>query len=145
MKIENFGKLSISIIKSIIGAALLTAGILCAIFLGQGVMPALPFVLGSMGLFGLLDGLNHVFISCLMKKSPDMKKELHDFYDERAVAIENKAKAKVGDLTSMFLWASIIFLAIMQVQLLIIWVFVGAVIVRAAVMAFLVKRYDKEM
>jgi len=135
------------IISGIAGAVLITVGILLAIFYTapQDVMPALPFVLGGMGIVSLVSGISGALSVRMMRKDPSFAKEISDFYDERAILIENKAKAKTDNFTAISLWIVIIFLAVMQVQISIILVFVGVMIMRMLVMLYLTKTYSKQM
>jgi len=135
------------IIGGIAGAMLITAGILLAVLytVPQGTMPALPIVLGGMGLVALVSGVGGMISARMMKNDPNFAKQMHDFYDERAVMIENKAKAKTDDFVTILHWALIIFLAVMQVQLLIVLVFVGAMVMRMLVLMYWIKTYSKNM
>jgi len=135
-------------IACISGVILIIAGILLAIFytVPYGVMPALPFALGGVGLGAFGGGLSGVISVCIMKKDPGLAKQVEiEENDERNITIENKAKAKTDTLISMLLWALIIFLAVMQVQLFIILVFVGVAFLRMFVLFYLLNRYRKEM
>ena len=135
------------IIGCVLGATLVITGILLAIFFAipQGVMQALPFVLIGLGLGAFGGGLGGVLSVRMIKKDPKFAKQLNDFYDERAIMLETKAKAKTNDFTATMLCALIIFLAVMQVQLLVILVFIGAMLVRMFVLHYLMKKYLKEM
>jgi len=140
-------KYSTEALKCAIGVVLIIAAILLAILytLPYGAMQALPFVLGGMGIVAFIGGIAGALSVRLMKKDPNFAKEVTDFFDERAIAIENKAKAKAGDFTAFLLWALIIFLAVMQVELLIIIVFVGVMLVRMFVLHYFIRRYTKQM
>jgi len=140
-------KLTTHLAKCIIGTVLIAAGIMLAVFytVPHGNMQALPFVLGGMGLVAFVGGLSGALTARIMRKDPDLAKQLKDFYDERAIMLENKAKAKTSDFTTVLLWALLIFFAVMQVQALVIWVFLGAMLVRMFLELYLVNIYYKRM
>jgi len=140
-------KLTRHIINCIVGTILVITGILLAILytVPQDAMVALPFVLGGMGLVALVGGIGGVLSVRIMNKDPNFAKQVKDFYDERAIVIEDKAKAKTSDFTTVLLWVLIIFLAMMQVQLLVVLVFVGAMVLRMLVLHSLIKIYSKKL
>jgi len=136
------------IIACVIGAALTMTGILLAVFytVPQGVMQALPFVLMGIGLGAFGGGLGGALSIRILKKDTKMAKQYqNEVNDERNIAIENKAKAKTDTFTSMLLWALIIVLAAMQVQLSVILIFIGAAFLRIFVLFYLLRKYHKEM
>jgi len=136
------------IITCVFGAVLIIAGIMLAIFYTapQGEMQALPFVLVGVG-FGISGGgLSFVLSARIMKKDPKIAKQIQvEENDERNITIEHKARAKTDAFVSMLLWALIIFLAVMQVQLAVILVFLGAAFLRMIVLFYWLNKYRKEM
>ena len=145
MKFEKFSRYTV--INCVSGTALTIAGILLAVFftIPQGITPVLPFVLAGIGLLYFIGGLSGVITIRLMKKDADLLKQIKiTDNDERNIAIDNKAKANTHDFTSLLISALIIFLAAMQVQILVILVFVGATFLRTLVFFFLMRKYRKE-
>jgi len=136
------------IISCVIGVVLITTGIILAVFYTgqQGNMQALPFVLAGVG-FGIFGGgLSFVLSARIMKKDPKIAKQIQvEENDERNITIEHKARAKTDAFVSMLLWALIIFLAVMQVHLSVILVFLGAAFLRMFVLFYWINKYHKEM
>ena len=140
LKIKN-------IIFSVSGAVLIVAGLVLAIYytVPQGVMPALPYVLGGYGIFALFAGINGMLVERMKKKDSNLAKEINDYNDERSASIELKTKAAINDFTTVLFLAFIVFLAVMQVHLAVLLAFVGAFFVRMFVSFYLVHKYNKEM
>ena len=140
-------KFTTHIISCIIGTVLVFSGILLAVFytVPQGIMQTLPFALGGIGLLSLVSGFVGVINVRNMKKDTNLAKQLNDFLDERAISIENKAKAKTHDFTNFVFLALIIFLSVMQVHLAVILVFVGVLFIRIFVVFYLLSKYNKDM
>ena len=136
-----------NIILSVIGVMLIVAGIMLAVYYTapQGVMPALPYVLGGYGIFALIAGLNGILVERMKKKDNKLAKEISDFCDERSVSIDLKARAATHDFTSFLFLAFIVFLAVVQVNLTVLLVFVGALLIRIFASLYLVHKYNKEM
>jgi len=131
----------------IVGAVLIIAGILFAVFytVPQNNMQALPFVLGGIGLIYFVGGFCNMITVHSMKKDENLAKQMNDFMDERADLVEYKAKAKTDDFTSWIFTALLIFLAVMQVHLAVLLVFVGVFFIRMFLILYLVRKYDKEI
>ena len=136
-----------SIIYSLVGAAMIALAIVLAIFytVPQEVMPALPIVVGAIGLVQLFTGINSAVVIRMKGKNAKLEKELSDFEDERAAAIDLKSKAKTNNFTNFLLPALLLFLAAMDVQLIIILGFVGAMLLRIIVSIYYAHKYNKEM
>jgi len=144
MKDQKYTK---HIISCTIGAVLIIAGILLAVFytVPQEVMQTLPYTLGGIGLLQFVVALNAVNLIRITKKDQSLAKQINDFNDERAASIENKARAATNDFTTFLFLALIIFLSVMQVHLAVLLVFVGAFFIRLFVLIYLVRKYNKEM
>jgi len=134
------------IIFCLSGVVLIIAGALFAILytVPLGVMQTLPFVLGGIGLYFFVAGLNGAILTRNLKKDDSFAKQFNDFDDERSAFIDGKVKAKVHDFTNMLFLALIVFLSVMQVHVSVILVFVGAYFLRIAVLFYLVSKYNKE-
>jgi len=143
----NFQKFTSHIIKCIVGAVLIATGILFSIFytVPLGAMTALHIILCGLGLIALIGGLCGVISARMAKNDPKFANQINNFYDERAILIENKAKAATDSFTATLLLILIIFLAVMQVQPLIILVFVGGAVLRMLVLLYLLRKYLREM
>ena len=132
----------------IIGVILFVAGIVLMINFEepQGVMKSLPFVCIGVGLGALSGGIGAVISFHLMQKNPSMAKQKEiDIKDERNINITNKAKAKVFNYTWMLFSALLIFLAMMEIKLSIIVVFIGAYLSIIILYIYLLNKYSKEM
>jgi len=143
----NNHKTTKNIVFCVIGAVLLIAGILLAAFytVPQGVMPALPFVLGGYGLLALFSGLSNMSLGRMRKKDSSFAKQINNYDDERSAFIDQKAKAATHDFTTIIFLAFIAFLAVMQVHLAVLFAFVGAFFIRIFVLFYHIRKYDKEM
>jgi len=135
------------IIFCLSGVVLIIAGVLFAILytVPHGVMQTLPFVLGSIGLYFFVAGLNGALLTRTLKKDDNFAKQFNDFDDERSAFIEGKVKAKVHDFTNMLFLALIVFISVMQVHFAVFLVFVSAYFLRIVVLFYLVRKYNKEM
>ena len=143
----NTQKSTKHIIFSVIGIVMIISGILLAVFytIPQGLMQTLPFVLGSIGFLTFVSGLANSFTARNAKKDKSFAKQLNDLNDERAVSIEDKAKARTHDFTSFLFLAFLVFLSVMQVHLAVLLVFASAFFMRIFVMFYLLHKYNKEM
>jgi hypothetical protein len=136
-----------NIIYCIVGIVLITAAIVLAISytVPQGVMLALPFVMGGIGLIQLFAGVNGAVLRRALNKDAKFAKQVSDYDDERSSEINLKTKAKANELTTILLWALLLFLAVMDVQLVVLLVFLGAILLRIFVTFYYVRKYNKEM
>jgi len=140
--------LKVHIIKCIIGSLMVITGILLAIFytVPQEAMQALPFTLVGIGVIALIGGVSGIITVRMMKKDSGMAKEVKNFEnDERNIMIEKKAIATTDKFITYLLFAFLVFLTVMEVQLLIILVFAGIILLRMVVMIYLLSRYQKSM
>ncbi len=132
----------------IIGAILFTAGVVLAIRFTepQGIMKTLPFICIGVGAGALGGGLGGAATSYLMRKNPSMAKQKEiNAKDERNIAIANKAKAKLFNYTLMLFSVLLLFLALIQVELFVILVFVGAYLSIIVLFIYFINKYSKEM
>jgi len=112
------------------GAALLTAGILLLIFAS---MTPLSWILIVMGLVAFFSGLINVTTSYQAKKNTVPQEIKNNLNDERNAAIMEKTKAAAHDFLTWAMWAVIILLAAMQVDLWITLVLAGVQIAQVVV------------
>lgn len=136
------------IFLAVAGALLLAAGVGLMILFAepQGMMKTLPFVCLGVGAGALSGGIGGAVGSRLMRKNPDMAKQKEiAVKDERNIAIANKAKAKAFHYTWMLFPCLLLFLAMMQVNLAVILVFVAAYLSVIILFIYLFNKYDKEM
>jgi len=135
------------IIFSIVGVILIIAGILFAVFysMPQSDMQTLPFVLGGYGILSLISGISGILTVSGMNKDDNFVKQIKDFQDERADLIGYKIKAMTNEFTNWLFLALIVFLSVMQVNLVVFLVFIGAYFIRIFVMFYLTRKYHKEM
>jgi len=139
LKTKTYSK---NITLSIVGAIMVLASILLAIFytVPQSVIQAVPFTLGGIGLISFIAGINGLNIARMTKNDDKFAKQVNDFNDERAAAIDVKSKASTNEFTNILFHALIVFLAVMQVQLAVLLVFVGSFFVRIFVSFYFVKK-----
>jgi len=131
-------------IYCLVGAAMIISGILLAVL--NTTFVALPFVLIGIGAGSFTGGLSSVVSTYMMKKDPNMAKQVDIISnDERNITIENKARAKTDVFMSMLLYGLVIFLALMQVQPLVVLVFTAAIFVRMFVLLYFLSKYHREM
>ena len=140
-------KLAEQVITCVTGVVLIMAGVLFAIFytVPQETMQMLPYTLGGIGLFAFVAGLNGVNVIRIKNKNANLAKQINDFDDERSNLIDYKAKATTNGITNILFLALIIFLAVMQVHLVVFWVFIGVFFFRIILSIILVAKYNKEM
>jgi len=135
-------------IKFIVGVVLITAGILLAIFytVPQEAMQALPFTLIAIGFIGFVGGVCGFLTVRGTKIDQNMAKQIkvHE-NDERNIMIEKKATSTTDAIISPLLFAFLIFLAVMDVQLLVICVFAGIILLRWFLAVYLLQRYNKKL
>ena len=136
------------IVLAIVGLLLVLSGVMLIILYSEpeGIMRALPFALIGIGLGAIGGSLGGILSIRAMKRNPKLAIQMEiEKSDERNVAISNKAKAKTFDFTWLLFAALIIFLAVMQIELFIVLVAIGAFVVKIFVFIFLLNKYHKEM
>jgi len=136
------------IVVTIIGCIFVISGVVLAIVYTEpeGIMQALPFALMGIGLGAFGGGLGGALSIRTLKRNPSLAKQKEiDVSDERNIFIANKAKAKVFDFTWYLFAALIIFLAVMQVELIITLVFIAAFFLRIILFVYFLNKYHKEM
>jgi len=140
--------IKVHIIKCILGSLMVITGILLAIFytVPQEVMEAFPPILIGSGIVFLIGGVSGIITARMMKKDSGMAKqvEIHE-NDERNILIGHKARTKTDDFITPLYLAFLIFLAVMEVQLLVILVFASILLLRTVLLIYLMRRYQKKM
>jgi hypothetical protein len=136
------------IITAIIGCILAALGVGLAILYTEpeGIMRGLPFALIGVGLGAFGGGLGGALSNRILRKNPSLAKQKEiEVNDERNITIANRAKAKVFDFTSLLFAALLIFLAVMQVQSIIVIIFAVLYVLRFILFIYLLNKYHKEM
>ena len=134
-------KLKGSIFITVIGAAIVMLGLL----LMSRMSAALPGVLIGLGSGALGAGLSGVLTSTLSRKYPDMARKTVEQQDERNIAISNRAKARAYDLMVYVFGALMIACALMNADMTIILMLVGAYLVVVACRIGFAVHYEKIM
>lgn len=134
-------KLKGSIFITVIGAAIVMLGLL----LMSRMSAALPGVLIGLGSGALGAGLSGVLTSALSRKYPDMARKTVEQQDERNIAISNRAKARAYDLMVYVFGALMIACALMNADMTIILMLVGAYLVVVACRIVFAAHYEKIM
>jgi len=119
----------------------------------EGLLIALPITIISIGCIIAANGLILLAGRLMARKGSTFAKEIADGDkeidilegDERNVAISRRAAATTFICTGWMNSALLIFLIVMQVQLVITLVFLAALIAKAIVLVFLRLKYNKEM
>ena len=101
--------------------------------------------MGAVGLLQMVTGLNGAILRRMLDKDAKFAKDVSDFDDERNAAIDLKSKAKTNEFTNIILLSLLLFLAVMDVQLVVLLVFVGAIFLRVFVSLYYVRKHNKEM
>jgi len=140
-------KQSTNIVASVFGAILIAVGVLFAVFytMPQEVMVAVPFVLGGIGFLSLFSGINGAIVNRMKKNDPKFEKDINDFNDERSEYLGLKAQAKSNEFSDKLYLALILFLAVMEVQLAVLLVFVTAFFLRMFVSLYYARKLNNEM
>lgn len=112
----------------------------------QGILLTLPYVMIGLGcgLFG--HGSGELLSRRSMKNNPQLEKQYQiDVHDERNVTIANRSKAKAYDMMIYVFGALMLAFALMQVDLNVILLFVGAYLFVLSYGVYFRFKYDKEM
>ena len=105
-----------AIILTVLGILAIIAGILMTSVLkiDFGSLKFLPYLLSGIGCAAAGYGITEIAEKDIMKKSPDVYKQMHiDSQDERNVRIQNAAKAKAFDVMQMIFLILIITVGLM--------------------------------
>ena len=128
-------------VVAVIGVAVLALGL----FLMSRMSAALPGVLIGLGSGALGAGLSGVLTDALSRKYPDMARKTVEQQDERNVAISNRAKARAYDLMVYVFGALMIACALMNADMTIILMLIGAYLIVVACRIGFAVHYDKIM
>jgi len=135
------------VILAVAGFGLGVLGFVLAFTVGEpeGIMQALPFAFIGIGLGAFGGGLGAVISIHIMKKNPEMAKQvIIEATDERNVAISNKAKAKLFDFEWYMFAVLILFLATMLTGPVVVLIFIGALFLRIILFVYLLNKYHKD-
>ena len=144
----NSKKFKGCVILAVAGIVAFIAGVTLAIIFSdtQGIMQGLPFALIGIGLVSFGGGLGGALSYRTLKTNPNLAKQKEiEVNDERNIEISCLSKARTWEFTTYLFAALIIFLAVMQVELIVTLVFVIAFFVRLGVFVYFLNKYHKEM
>ena len=138
----------INYFTAIIGVILLACGLILIklIHTPQGILTTLPYIFVGIGcgIFG--HGTGNIINSKIMSNNPDLKKQMEiEQKDERNIAIKNSAKAKAYDMMIFVFGAVMIFLALMNVDMMVILILVTSYLFVVGYSVYYKIKYDKEM
>ena len=105
----------------------------------------LPGILIGLGAGALGCGLSGVLTNRLSRKYPDMAGKTVEQQDERNVAISNRAKARAYDLMVYVFGALMITFALMNADVTMILLLIGAYLIVVACRIGFAMHYDKTM
>ena len=134
-------KLKGSIVLAVLGAAVAALGFLLMDPLGG----PLPGILIGLGAGALGCGLSGVITDRLSRKYPDMAGKTVEQQDERNVAISNRAKARAYDLMVYVFGALMITFALMNADITMILLLIGAYLIVVACRIGFGVHYNKTM
>lgn len=126
---------------AIVGVAVLVLGLL----LMRRMSATLPGVLVGLGAGALGCGLSGVLTAALSRKYPDMARQTVEQQDERNVAISNRAKARAYDLMVYIFGALMITFSLMNADVTMILLLIGAYLIVVACRIGFAVHYDKIM
>lgn len=126
---------------AIVGVAVLVLGL----FLMRCMSATLPGVLVGLGAGALGCGLSGVLTAVLSRKYPDMARQTVEQQDERNVAISNRAKARAYDLMVYIFGALMITFSLMNADVTMILLLIGAYLIVVACRIGFAVHYDKIM
>ena len=132
----------------IIGIMLLVCGLILIKFIDnpQGILITLPYICVGIGcgIFG--HGIGNIINSRIMSNNPDVKKQKEiEQKDERNIAIQNHAKAKAYDMMVFVFGALMISFSLMNVDMMVILMFVISYLFVIGYSVYCRIKYDKEM
>ena len=133
---------------AIMGIILLACGLILIklIHTPQGILTTLPYICVGIGcgIFG--HGIGNIINSRIMYNNPDVKKQMEiEEKDERNIAIKNSAKAKAYDMMIFVFGTLMIFLALMNVDMMVILMLVTSYLFVVGYSIYFRIKYDKEM
>lgn len=131
-----------SLLVAVIGLAVVALGLF--LMRGPERMP-LPGILIGLGAGALGCGLSGALTERLSRKYPDMAGKTVEQQDERNVAISNRAKARAYDLMVYVFGALMITFALMNADITMILLLIGAYLLIVACRIGFGMHYDKIM
>ena len=112
----------------------------------QGFFAVLPYICLGFGCGAMGHGIGDVVNDLTMKKNPELKKKAEiESKDERNIAVSNRAKGKAYDLMLYLFGALMIIFVLMDADLAVILLMVGAYLIVTGVFIYYLIRYHKEM
>ena len=129
-------------VAAVIGAAAVALGL----FLMGRMSAALPGVLVGVGSGALGMGLSGVFMSLVAKKHSDVARQVAiEEQDERNFAVSNQAKARAYDMMIYVFGALMVAYALMNADMTVIVMLVGAYLLIVAYCIGFLAHYHKTM
>jgi hypothetical protein len=112
----------------------------------QGIMKALPYICVGLGCGTFGHGMGNIISRKSLKNSPTMQKQLEiNRKDERNIMIVNSAKAKAYDMMIFIFGALMLSYALMNIDMVVILLFVFAYLFVIIYGIYYRVKYDKEM
>ncbi|MFC4778298.1 DUF6442 family protein [Paenibacillus sp. GCM10023252] len=112
----------------------------------QGLLRALPYICYGLGCSMFGHGMGEIVVHRAMKKDPVAAKQLEiEKKDERNLAIVNRAKAKAYDMMIFMFGALIIPIALMDIDLTVLFLLVFAYVFIVGYCTYYRFKYYKEM
>ena len=131
-----------SMLAAVIGAAVVALGL----YLMSRMSAALPGVLIGLGSGALGFGLSGVFSGLVMEKHPDVARQVAvEEQDERNIAVNNRAKARAYDVMIYVFGALMVAYALMNADLAVILMLIGAYLLIVACCVGFAAHYHKTM
>lgn len=131
-----------SALCAMVGAMVVALGL----FLMVRMDAALPGVLVGVGSGALGMGLSGVFMPLITKKHPDVARQVAiEEQDERNIAVNNRAKARAYDMMVYVFGALMVAFALMNADLTVILMLVGAYLLIVACCIGFTAHYHKTM
>ena len=133
---------------TLLGIALVAVGffLLRGYGAAQGLMSVLPFLAIGLGCGTFGHGMGEILSQKAMEGSPDLQKQLEiEQKDERNIAISNSAKGKAFDMMLFVYGALMVSFALMQVDLVVILLFVFCYLLVLGCSIYYRVQLEKEM
>ena len=138
----------IDYITTVLGVLLLVVGLVLLKTLTdpQGIMLSLPYVCIGLGIGIFGQGMGNIISKKAIKKNPEIEKQfLIDSNDERNIALDNRAKAKVFDIMIFVFGALMISFALMGTEISAVLLLIGAYLFVVGCEVYFRFKYEKEM
>ena len=141
-------KKTVSWIMVVLGVLLLAGGfvLLKTVVEPEGIMLPLPYICIGVGCGVFGHGMGDILSKRAMKKNPKLAKKVSvEEKDERNVTIGNMAKAKAYDMMIFVFGALMLSFSLMNVELVVILLFVAAYLFVVGYGVYYRIKLDKEM